>query len=716
MRALNQFLPLYLSCTLLLMGNGLLFIIIPMSMRLDGQDTDAIGLVMSLYFVGMLLGSLYGRHLISRVGHIRIFAACASVATMCALLHSIWSVPLVWGVLRILIGFTNATFFMTMETWLSESSTSENRATVFGSYQFVTYFGLALGQLMLNFAEPQDPILYIYVAMLFCLCMIPVLMSRSGGPRINEPESMPLKTLYHTSPLGVVGIMISGICLGAFYNMSSVYGADVGMDKSQIATFMSATMVGGFLLQFPIGKLADTFDRRTVLVMTLLVACLAAMILPIMANQGEMLTTIVCAVILSGALACVYPIALADAFDRLKPTEMVAASGKLILAYAAGGAIGPYTASLVMKQVGAEALFGYLIVASLVLVAFVMYRMSIRSAVPDALQEAFVVQGMTPMATELDPRTEYNSLDETGIAAETVLLLAEENPDDVVEIAISVALNQPEEAVNIAQATAYHYPDSAEALAIALADELPHDKLDIITSVAGSAPQSGAALARYMCDLIKQQKLDPQASFKALSRLTRKLLDEAPLQAAEIAAIVSQEIADDMPELVAEIAVLAAEAAPDQRIEVAAAIIQEVPEASVEVASGVAETIAASPDDELHSFLAAEDDDNYVGEGAELAIAVALEAPNQALLEIATAVAEALPEDAAQVAESMAQADPEQASDIVDSISEAVPEMADDVMYAVASSLPEQAEELLQEVLLDAEANESATPEAGPRQ
>ena len=690
------------------MGNGLLFIIIPMSMRLDGQDTDAIGLVMSLYFVGMLLGSLYGRHLISRVGHIRIFAACASVATLCALLHSIWSVPLVWGVLRVLIGFTNATFFMTMETWLSESSTSENRATVFGSYQFVTYFGLALGQLMLNFAEPQDPILYIYVAMLFCLCMIPVLMSRSGGPRINEPESMPLKTLYRTSPLGVVGIMISGICLGAFYNMSSVYGADVGMTKSQIATFMSATMVGGFLLQFPVGKLAAIFDRRTVLVMTLLVACLAAMVLPIMATQGEMIITIACAVILSGALACVYPIALADAFDRLKPSEMVAASGKLILAYATGGAIGPYTSSLVMKQVGADALFGYLIVASLILVAFVMYRMSIRSAVPDALQESFVVQGMTPMATELDPRTEYNSLDETSVAAETVLLLAEENPNDVVEIAVSIALNQPEEAVNIAQVTAYHYPDEAVSLAITLANELPHLKLDIITNVAGSAPQSGAALARYMCGLIKQQKLDPQASFDALSRLTLKLLEEAPQQAAEIAGIVSHEIADDMPELVAKIAVLAAQAAPDQRVEVATAVTQEVPEASVEVATGVAETIAASPDEELHIFLASEEDEDYLGEGTELAIALGQEAPEQAF-DIATAVAEVLPEDAAQVAESIAQTDPEHASDLVGSISEVAPEMADDVMYAVASSLPEQAEELLQEVLLEAENNFEST-------
>jgi hypothetical protein len=548
--------------------------------------------------------------------------------------------------------------------------------------------------------------------MLFCLCMIPVLMSRSGGPRINEPESMPLKTLYRTSPLGVVGIMISGICLGAFYNMSSVYGADVGMNKNQIATFMSATMVGGFLLQFPIGKLADLFDRRTVLVMTLLLACLAAMVLPIMATRGEMAITIACAVILSGALACVYPIALADAFDRLKPTEMVAASGKLILAYAAGGAIGPYTSSLVMDRMGAEALFGYLIVASLILMAFVMYRMSIRSAVPDALQESFVVQGMTPMATELDPRTEYNSLDETGVAAETVLLLAEDNPDDVVEIAVSVALNQPEEAVNIAQATAYNYPDEAIALAIALADELPHLKLDIITHVAGSAPQSGAALARYMCNLIKQQKLDPQTSFTALSRFTLKLLDVAPQQAAAIAAIVSQEIANDMPELVAKIAVLAAQAAPDQRIEVATAVTHEVPEAGVEIAAGVAQTIAASREEELHTFLAAEEDENYLGEGTELAIALGQQAPEQAF-DIATVVAEILPEDAAQVAEHIAQTDPEHAADLVGSISDAVPDMAVEVMYAVASSLPEQAEDLLQEVLSDAALNPPSDKDSG---
>ena len=138
---------------------------------------------------------------------------------------------------------------------------------------------------------------------------------------------------------------------------------------------------------------------------------------------------------------------------------------------------------------------------------------------------------------------------------------------------------------------------------------------------------------------------------------------------------------------------------------------QEVPEAIVEIAAGVAETIASSPDEELHSFLAGEEDDDYVGEGAELAIALGQEVPEQAF-DIATTVAEILPEDAAQVAESIAQTDPENASELVESISEVVPEMAEDVMYAVASSLPDQAEELLQEVLLDAENNQPSSAHA----
>ena len=132
------------------MGNGLIFIALPVYMNMAGLAANNIGLVTSLYYLGLLLGALYGRHLIARVGHIRIFAACAALATVSTMLHSLWNDTVLWGGLRILVGFCNATLFMTMESWLSESSTSKNRGIIFGVYQFVTYLGLASGQMLMN--------------------------------------------------------------------------------------------------------------------------------------------------------------------------------------------------------------------------------------------------------------------------------------------------------------------------------------------------------------------------------------------------------------------------------------------------------------------------------------------------------------------------------------------------------------------------------------
>lgn len=686
MGAITQFIPLLLSCGLMLVGNGLLFIVLPMSMRLGGSETDTIGMVMSMYFLGMLIGSLYGRHLIARVGHIRIFAACMAIATVSALAYSVWESALMWGFLRIMAGICNATLFMTMETWLSDSSNSENRGTVFGSYQFVTYFGLTIGQMMLALANPQDNILFIYAAGILCLAMLPVLMSRQTGPRIGEFQSMKFRQLFKTSPLGVVGIFMSGITLGAFYNMSSVYGSDVGLTTGQIATFMSATMLGGFLLQFPVGKLSDIFDRRTILVLNLIIASFASILLPFLAERDALMMTYGAAIIISGTLACVYPIALADAYDRLQPHEMVPASGKLILAYSAGGVLGPYTSSLAMKFLGSDALFGYLVVMNMVLMGFVLYRMAMRAPVPEQLQESFVVQGLSPLATDLDPRTEYQGMEESTVAADTAMSLAEEHPEDLLDIVVSVAEHHPDDVANIAATAAFYYPEQAAQVALYLCRALPDAQLEIVSQVAGSAPEASGRLTEYMCKDILDQSLDPLRTSKALIQLTRQMLDQAPLQATEIATIVSQEVPESMPEMVAEIALIAAEAAPEQRIEVATSIIQEVPEASLEVAASVAESIAASPEEELHTFLAAEEDENYLGEAAELAAVVAQETPEQAV-DVATVLVEAVPEEASQVAESLAQVDPEQAEEWVEEIGEAVPEVAEEMTEAVTTTL-----------------------------
>jgi MFS family permease len=597
------------------------------------------------------------------------------------MLHSLWNDTLLWGGLRILSGFCNATLFMTMESWLSESSTSTNRGTIFGLYQFVTYLGLASGQMLINLSNPESPNLFIIASMLLCLCMIPILMSRSGGPRLTKQETMPFQRLYKVSPLGVVGCIVAGITFSAFYNMGSVYGAGVGLTTTQISLFMSAGMVGGLLLQFPVGKLSDQFDRRTVLVITLLFSCLLSMVLPLMAERHQFQIMLVCSGLIGGTLACIYPIALADAFDRLKTSEMVAASGSLILAYSMGGIIGPYSVSILMEALGPSALFGYLVSANLLLIGFVMYRMGKRAAVPEALQESFIIQGAAPIATQLDPRTAYNQQGSLSIAAETAVALAEVSPDNAVEIATNVALSQPEYGVEIAHAMGLYFPDQVQDLAQSMVQAMPEHYIDLLSGLAAASPTAAPLLGHMAAQHVLILSNSPIETEQKLIQLAHELVQNAPQKASDIVAAISQTTTNPTAEFVTKLAFLAAAAAPDQRIDVATAMADAAPDASLEVATTIAATIAASPEDELHTFLAQEADQTYPGEGAELAASIAQINPEQAVA-IAAAVVEILPLEAANVADSVAQTNPTETRKLVDAINEVVPKLADKVVLA----------------------------------
>ncbi len=665
------------------MGNGLMFIIVPVRMNIAGLPTDTIGLVISLYFLGLLVGALYGRHLIARVGHIRVFAACAALATASTMLHTLWSDTLLWGVLRAIVGFCNAILFITMESWLSESSTSANRGKVLGSYQFVIYLGLASGQMLMNVSNLDSPNLFIIASMLLCLCMIPILMSRSGGPRLTEQETMPFKRLYQTSPLGVVGCLMAGITLSAFYNMGAVYAAKIGLNTTQISLFMGAAMIGGLILQFPVGKLSDRFDRRTVLVITLLSSCLLAVILPLLAEHQQFYLMLICSALISGTLACIYPIALADAFDRLKTSEMVAASGSLVLAYAIGGILGPYSASILMEKLGPSALFGYLSITSLLLISFIMYRMSKRAAVPEALQESFVMQGVSPMVTELDPRTDYHEVFSFSTTAETAIVLVEENPENAVEIATNVALSQPECAVEIARAIGFYFPDLAQELAQSMVQTLPEYHIQLLAVLSESSPTAAPFLGRMAAQRVLELSGSSIEIEHRLLHLAHEWVDKAPQKAADIVATISQIVTEPTAEFVTKMISLAVAAAPDQRIDVATAMANAAPDASLEVATTIAVTIANSPEDELHTFLAQESDASYPGEGVELVVNMAQANPDRAV-DIAVAVVGILPQEASNVAESVVQTNPEQAERLVETITEVVPELADEVALVVA--------------------------------
>src|SRR3546814_18009367 len=53
--------------------------------------------------------------------------------------------------------------------------------------------------------------------------------------------------------------------MGAFWGLTPLYAVRLGLQVDDVARLMAATIVGGAVLQWPIGRLSDRGDRRTVM-------------------------------------------------------------------------------------------------------------------------------------------------------------------------------------------------------------------------------------------------------------------------------------------------------------------------------------------------------------------------------------------------------------------------------------------------------------------
>ncbi|MEY8216152.1 MAG: MFS transporter [Colwellia sp.] len=401
-------LPLFLSCFMLLLGIGLINVLLPVRMGLDGMSTETIGLVLSLYSVGLLFGSLYCTSLIKSTGHIRLFAGCVSLGAVSILICSLYADPVLWGAMRIVMGFCIACAFTAMESWLSDSSSKETRGQVLAIHNAVMLAGLFGGQFFMNVTSPQDNALFVIAGILLCTAVIPMVLSRHAGPVIEDVTPMSLRLLYKKSPLGVISCLVSGMLYFAIFNLLPIFAKEYDIIGFQLSLYMGAAILGAFILQFPVGYLSDRFDRRTVLLVLLIISAVADIAVTALVSLRIEWAVFLVTAVTSGIIACTYPMSITETFDKLRQKEMVSAMGSMILAFAIGGIIGPYAASLVMNSFGGVALFYFLAVIQLLLACFVIFRMVVRQALPVDEQEQFVMQGTAASsAVVLDPRTAY---------------------------------------------------------------------------------------------------------------------------------------------------------------------------------------------------------------------------------------------------------------------------------------------------------------------
>ena len=202
---LRSVFSLLLSYGLLLLANGLFGTLLGVRSQIEGFSTSIVGLIMAAYFLGLLQGALRAGMVVATVGHIRAFAAFASVMSVTALLHVIVVDQIAWCVLRFASGFCMAGMIVVTESWLNARCTKTTRGQVMALYMVTNYFAAGCGQFLLTVADPARFQLFSIASIIFSLALVPVLLTRATAPKPPTRDRMNLRELWRTSPLGLLG-------------------------------------------------------------------------------------------------------------------------------------------------------------------------------------------------------------------------------------------------------------------------------------------------------------------------------------------------------------------------------------------------------------------------------------------------------------------------------------------------------------------------------
>lgn len=396
--------PLLLGIGLLLVGIGLQGTLLALRANLEGFAVTMTGIMMSAYFMGFIVGTSLCPRLIRAVGHIRAFSAFAAVTAAAAIAHGLVIDPWLWTLLRIITGTCMVGLYMVIESWLNAMAPNEQRGRFFAVYTIITLLAMALGQYLILVADIGGYQLFSLTALLVALAVVPVALTRILQPAVVVAPPLSLKHLHRTSPLGVSGALISGIINGAFWGLGALFARRIGMDDGGIALFMSLTIIGGALLQWPIGHLSDRFDRRCVLVWVSFATALLAVAAYFSVEVSHTLL-IAIAVIYGGFAFSLYGLSVAHVNDHLAAEHILEASRALLLIYGAGAVIGPTIASYFMQQIGPGSLLLFLASALLPLGLLGLYRIRVAKPIPNEEQMDFAPMVRTsPVALEMDPR------------------------------------------------------------------------------------------------------------------------------------------------------------------------------------------------------------------------------------------------------------------------------------------------------------------------
>jgi len=432
-RILKNTWALFTGIGIILLANGLQGNLMGVRSVIENFSSLSTGIIMSGYFVGYFVGSNLTPNLVSRVGHIRVFAAFASTASLSILIIATYVNPIVWTLGRFLTGLSLVSCYVVAESWLNDRANNRTRGKLLSVYMIINYFGLACGALLLNFDDPTGFKPFILVSILLSVALVPILLTKRPAPKFKKIGTLNLVELYKISPLGTVSSFCTGAIYSALFAMFAVYATKVNFSLFEISLLLFSTTIAGAFFQGPVGYLSDKYNRRIIIILCNIFS--AAFCLMLIFISGDKLFDLnalhlllninifqnfnlltyagtsklyffIIITIYAGITLCIFSLNLAHTNDFVPKEKFVAAGGGLQFVFGLGAMGGPLFCSIVMDKLGPNGYFAYLLGFHIIISLFGVYRMA-RREVAENPDNTFtpLPRNITPAGIQLDPET-----------------------------------------------------------------------------------------------------------------------------------------------------------------------------------------------------------------------------------------------------------------------------------------------------------------------
>ena len=387
-----------LSMCILTIGNTFYTTYTTIELARMGQSNFIVGLISTAYFTGMVLGSYFSQRLILRIGFIRAYALFATLMAAGAMAQGIFYDVNISAMARFMCGYALAGLFIVVEAWCLEGAGSKHKGLFLSIYLFIYYFVQASGQFLLNIPFESVLLAFAVISILASLSIIPVCLTRFATLKQEHTALLSPIILFKKAPLGILTAMAAGMILGSIYTIYPLFLRQVDMPVHTISYLMFAIILGGMLLQLPIGKISDLADRRLVLLVMLAGSVLVAVLICILHNSFWQLAIL--SFILGGLTFTFYPLSISYSSDYLEADQLVGVVGILALSYGVGSMFGPLLTTWFMSIFGPFGFFTFIGFVSFLLGVYTLWRLRVHQAAKQDEKVAFQsVSAETSVAT-----------------------------------------------------------------------------------------------------------------------------------------------------------------------------------------------------------------------------------------------------------------------------------------------------------------------------